>query len=117
MLDLSHLGWPFFNDQHRQFALALRSLSEQPVSQHIDHTDVERSCRSLLRTWGEAGWLRAVVPARYGGQSNSVDVQTPCLAREILSWDDSLAPCGSKKVLVAGGMMKAHDIGRFQAVE
>jgi acyl-CoA dehydrogenase len=91
MPDLSHLDWPFFSEPHRQFALALASWSEQHVGQHIDHTDVDRSCRNLVRALGEAGWLKAVVPARYGGRSDSLDVRTLCLAREILAWHDSLA--------------------------
>jgi acyl-CoA dehydrogenase len=91
MPDLSHLDWPFFSEQQRQFALALASWSEQRVSQHIDYTDVDRSCRALVRALGEAGWLRAVVPARYGGRSDSLDVRTLCLAREILAWHDGLA--------------------------
>jgi acyl-CoA dehydrogenase len=91
MPDLSHLDWPFFSEPHRQFALALASWSERHVGQHVDHTDVDRSCRNLVRALGEAGWLRAVIPARYGGRSDSLDVRTLCLAREILSWHDSLA--------------------------
>ena len=40
---------------------------------------------------GEAGWLKAVVPAAYGGLSEKLDVRTLCSAREILAWHDSLA--------------------------
>jgi acyl-CoA dehydrogenase len=35
--------------------------------------------------------LKAVVPAAYGGLSDKIDVRTLCLARETLSWYDSLA--------------------------
>lgn len=91
MPDLSHLDWPFFSEPHRQFALALASWSEQHAGQHVDHSDLDRSCRTLVRALGEAGWLGAVVPARYGGRSDRLDVRTLCLAREILAWHDSLA--------------------------
>ena len=40
---------------------------------------------------GDAGWLKAVVPAAYGGLTEKLDVRTICAAREILSWHDSLA--------------------------
>jgi acyl-CoA dehydrogenase len=91
MPDLSHLDWPFFDEPHRQFALALASWSDQHVGRHVDHSDLDGSCRTLVRALGEAGWLRPVVPARYGGRSDGLDVRTLCLAREILAWHDSLA--------------------------
>ena len=53
--------------------------------------DVDRTCRTLVRALGDAGWLKAVVPAAYGGLSERLDVRTLCLAREILAWHDSLA--------------------------
>jgi acyl-CoA dehydrogenase len=91
MLDLSHLDWPFFNDTHRRFAPALARWSEKALPPHINHSDVDRSCRSLVRELGDAGWLKAVVPAAYGGMSDRLDVRTLCLARETLAWNDSLA--------------------------
>ncbi|HJZ44636.1 MAG TPA: acyl-CoA dehydrogenase family protein [Hyphomicrobiaceae bacterium] len=91
MLDLSHLDWPFFEAPHRRFAADLADWAKREVAPHIDHADVDGSCRSLVRALGEAGWLRAVVPAAQGGLSEKLDVRTLCLAREILAWNDSLA--------------------------
>ncbi len=91
MLDLSHLDWPFFEAPHRRFASDLADWAKREVAPHIDHADVDGSCRSLVRALGEAGWLRAVVPAAQGGLSEKLDVRTLCLAREILAWNDSLA--------------------------
>jgi acyl-CoA dehydrogenase len=91
MPDLSHLAWPFFAELHRNFAPALASWAESALAPHIDHTDVDRSCRKLVRALGEAGWLKAVVPAAHGGLSEKLDVRALCLAREILAWHDSLA--------------------------
>src|SRR5512139_391400 len=88
---LAHLAWPFFDEAHRQFAAALADWADQEVGRHIDHANVNRSCRTLVRALGSAGWLRAVVPAAYGGRSEKLDVRTLCAAREILSWHDSLA--------------------------
>ena len=90
-MDLAHLEWPFFDDLHRRFAHALSAWARREVAAHIDHADTDRSCRNLVRALGEAGWLRAVVPAAYGGSSENLDVRTLCLAREILSWHESLA--------------------------
>ena len=81
----------FFDEAHRKFGPALTDWAGQKVHQHIDHADVDRSCRSLVRALGEAGWLKAVVPAAYGGLSEKLDVRTLCVARETLAWHDSLA--------------------------
>jgi acyl-CoA dehydrogenase len=91
MSDLAHLAWPFFAESHRRFAESLDRWAAREVAGHIDHRDVDRSCRNLVRALGEAGWLKAVVPAAYGGLSERLDVRTLCLAREILAWNDSLA--------------------------
>ena len=91
MLDLSHLDWPFFDDRHRRFASELAGWADRKVAPLINHADVDRCCRELVRALGEAGWLKAVVPAAYGGSSEKLDVRTLCLAREILAWNDSLA--------------------------
>lgn len=91
MTALSHLAWPFFGEQHRQFGQALMAWATREVNRHIDHADVDRSCRTLVRALGEAGWLKAVVPAAYGGLSETLDVRTLCIARESLAWHDSLA--------------------------
>jgi acyl-CoA dehydrogenase len=91
MMSLSHLDWPFFSPAHRQFAADLAAWAERTVPQHVDHGDVDRSCRAVVRSLGEAGWLQAVVPAAYGGISQKLDVRMLCLAREILAWNDSLA--------------------------
>jgi acyl-CoA dehydrogenase len=90
-MDLAHLEWPFFDAEHRRFAHELSGWAGREVANHIDHRDTDRSCRNLARALGEAGWLRAVIPAAYGGLSESIDVRMLCLGREILSWNDSLA--------------------------
>lgn len=88
---LDHLQWPFFDEPHRTFARGLVEWSAQEINKHVDHVDVDRSCHALVRALGDAGWLRAVVPATYGGLSEQIDVRRLCLAREILAWHDSLA--------------------------
>jgi acyl-CoA dehydrogenase len=91
MTDLSHLAWPFFSDAHRQFAGALQQWATNQISTLLDHADVEKTCRRLVRELGDAGWLKAVVPAAYGGLSDKIDVRRLCLAREILAWHEGLA--------------------------
>ena len=91
MGDLAHLAWPFFDEAHRRFGKELAAWARQEVHGLIDHADVDKSCRALVRALGEAGWLKAVVPAAQGGLSEKLDVRTLCLSRETLAWHDSLA--------------------------
>ena len=90
MPDLSHLDWPFFDEAHRRFAPALARWSEAAFAADIDRSDIDQRCRVLVRELGDAGWLKAVVPAAYGGTFDRLDVRTLCLAREILAWHDGL---------------------------
>jgi acyl-CoA dehydrogenase len=89
--DASFLAWPFFQDHHRDFAAGLRAWAGAEVHGNVNHRDVDGSCRRLVRAMGEAGWLRAAVPAAYGGLYPTFDVRTLCLAREILAYHDGLA--------------------------
>ena len=91
MPDLSHLDWPFFSEPHRAFGRELDAWAKAHVTPLVDHDNVDRSCKALVRALGEAGWLRAVAPAGYGGISQRLDVRMLCVAREVLAWHDSLA--------------------------
>jgi acyl-CoA dehydrogenase len=91
MIDLAHLEWPFFDDTHRRFAGDLACWADREVPAQLDHAHLDRTCRDLVRSLGNAGWLKAVVPAAYGGLFERIDVRTLCLGREILAWHDSLA--------------------------
>jgi acyl-CoA dehydrogenase len=89
--DASFLTWPFFEEHHRGFAASLRDWAAREVHPHVDHHDVDGSCRRLVRALGEGGWLRVAVPAAYGGLFPSFDVRSLCLARETLAYQDGLA--------------------------
>ena len=69
MPPLAHLVWPFFGEEHRRFGAGLADWAAKEVGQYIDHANVDQSCRALVRALGDAGWLKAVVPAAYGGLS------------------------------------------------
>ncbi len=91
MIDSSFLSWPFFEDRHRRFAGELEAWASHAIQGLVDHEDVDASCRRLVRTLGQAGWLRAAVPLAYGGLYPGFDVRTLCLARETLAYQDGLA--------------------------
>lgn len=84
------LAWPFFEDHHRGFAAALAGWADAALPA-LPHDDIEAACRARVRALGEAGFLKAVVPAAQGGLHPQLDVRTLCLAREILAFRDGLA--------------------------
>src|SRR5688500_16177372 len=93
MPEPSHLSWPSFAEAHRTFARELGvwaagSLAGVPEP---EGAEVDARCRALVRAMGDAGWLRAVVPAGFGGTNERLDVRTLCLARETLAAADPLA--------------------------
>jgi acyl-CoA dehydrogenase len=84
------LNWPFFDDGHRRFAADLMRWADATLPL-LTHDDVDAACRARVRALGEAGFLKAAVPAEHGGLHHALDVRTLCLAREILAARDGLA--------------------------
>jgi acyl-CoA dehydrogenase len=85
------LDWPFFEAHHRDFAERLSTWADAHPAPACRMTMSTRACRARVKTLGEAGFLRAAVPADYGGLHAALDVRTLCLAREILAARDGLA--------------------------
>ena len=92
MPDSTFLTWPFFDDSHRAFARDFAEWSERTLpTVGINHDDIDGSCRRLVRSYGDAGWLRHAVPGIRGDRPGELDVRTLCLARDILARHDGLA--------------------------
>ncbi len=96
MADKSFLGWPFFDDGHRELARAYEHWTERALAPLLEGADddldaVYRCVQRLVRELGDAGLLRACVPARYGGLRDSVDARSLCIARETLGRASGLA--------------------------
>jgi acyl-CoA dehydrogenase len=89
------LDWPFLADSHRAHASALVAWADMtlPGLPHDTTTTagLDAACRARVRALGEAGFLRACVPAAHGGLSPALDIRTLCLTREILAARDGLA--------------------------
>lgn len=90
MADRSFLSWPFFDDGHRRLADELDRWAARGLSA-AHPGDLDAACRDIARRLGEAGWLRAVVPGRFGGVRENVDVRSLCLIRETLARHAPLA--------------------------
>ncbi|WP_294225927.1 acyl-CoA dehydrogenase family protein [uncultured Shimia sp.] len=85
MADQTFLDWPFFEETHRACAAELEAWAEGALAS-VDHADVDDSCRDLVTSLGEAGFLQATA-----SEEGALDVRTLCLSREILARHDGLA--------------------------
>lgn len=91
MPDRTFLDWPFFDEPHRRLATDLRSWCEKELADHHEGADLDAETKRLVRTLGQAGWLRYTVPKAYGGAYDALDVRSLCLCRETLSYHSGLA--------------------------
>ena len=88
MPDKTFLSWPFFKDRHRQLAADLDVWASANLS-GIDHRNIDGTCRTLVATLGEDGWLKhSAIDPQSGGK---LDVRALCLIRETLARHDGLA--------------------------
>jgi acyl-CoA dehydrogenase len=89
MPDTSFLGWPFFEDSHREIARDLDAWCEReiaPLEGHEDQ-DLDGTCREIVRRLGAGGWLRHAV----SGDGERLDVRSLCLIRETLGRHSGIA--------------------------
>lgn len=82
---------PFFADEHRKLACDLEKWTGKEIPQLDEAGDVDGSCRNILRRLAAAGWLKYVVPRRFGGVNDRFDLRSICIIRECLARDSGLA--------------------------
>jgi len=83
-----HLDWPFFGPEHRAVAERLDSFAGSGALSQVDHHDVDKACRQLVKMLGETGLLGLATGQAGRG---AIDSRSVCLARETLAWHDGLA--------------------------
>jgi acyl-CoA dehydrogenase len=87
MVDTSYLGWPFFEDRHRDLARRIRDAALD-YGKLADNGDVETATVALVRRLGADGWLEHAVP---GAKGAALDVRSICIIRESLAYASGLA--------------------------
>jgi len=92
MPDRTFLAWPFFDEAHRTLVSELDAWVEREVLPRAHRLkDVDQATKDLVKRLGGGGWLRYVVPARFGGLRDRLDVRSLCLIRESLARAHGLA--------------------------
>ena len=109
MSDKTYLDWPFFEDAHRTLAREIDQWAGKRLAHPGHETDVDATCRRLVRDLGRAGWLKYCVPAAYGGAREHIDSRSLCILRDTLARHDGLADfafamqgLGSGAISIAG---------------
>jgi acyl-CoA dehydrogenase len=109
MSDATYLRWPFFEDSHRELSVGVEVWASQELGDVRDNsTDVDGTCRDLVRRLGRAGWLRHCVTAEFGGVGSGLDVRSICLIREILARHDALADFAFAMQGLGSGAISLH---------
>jgi acyl-CoA dehydrogenase len=86
---LSHLGWPFFEQQHSRLAAGASQWAHEALGAWTHAPDADAVCRRLVREMGAAGWLASAVP-REGTGAEQLDLRSICILREIFAFHGGL---------------------------
>lgn len=90
MTDRSFLDWPFFEQKHKQLAIALDEWAHKQLTE-TETGDVDAACRHLLAQLAEAEWLHYATPSPDFKGNKPLDVRTICLIRDTLARYSGLA--------------------------
>lgn len=91
MLAGSDPRWPFFERWHRQLREEVEVWARRHIKPEAD-ADPGSATRQLVRSMGEAGWLRYTVAGTdCGGASSRLEARALCLIRETLAYHHALA--------------------------
>ena len=86
MADRSFLGWPFFEERHRELAAKLEAWAAEEVGAAHGRDSIDNQCRELVEALGKGGWLKHAA-----AEDGTLDVRTLCLIRETLARHSGLA--------------------------
>jgi len=90
MADRTYLGWPFFEEAHRDLQRDVEAWRNQHLGSH-DDADPFAACRAYVAALGKAGWLKYAVPRADLVARGTLDVRSLCLIRETLGYASGLA--------------------------
>jgi len=93
MPDATFLSWPFFAAAHRELARDLDAWCHHEIAPLAgqEDSDLDGTCREIVRRLGAGGWLRHAVPEEAAGGDGALDVRALCLIRETLGRHSGIA--------------------------
>jgi len=103
MADTTYLDWPFFEPRHAELARALDAWATDNIP-HGHGPDVDAECKALVKSLGQAGWLRHAV----GESSQTMDARAICLIRETLARHSGLADFAFAMQGLGSGAISLH---------
>ena len=103
MSDTTYLDWPFFEPRHAELARALDAWATENIP-HGHGPDVDAECKALVKSLGEAGWLRHAV----GESSQTMDARAICVIRETLARHSGLADFAFAMQGLGSGAISLH---------
>ncbi len=103
MADTTYLDWPFFEPRHAELARALDAWATENIP-HGHGPDVDAECKALVKSLGQAGWLRHAV----GESSQTMDARAICLIRETLARHSGLADFAFAMQGLGSGAISLH---------
>ena len=103
MSDTTYLDWPFFEPRHAELARALDAWATENIP-HGHGPDVDAECKALVKSLGQAGWLRHAV----GESSQTMDARAICLIRETLARHSGLADFAFAMQGLGSGAISLH---------
>lgn len=116
MADRSFYQWPFFEHAHHELARDVDEWAAREIPPLTeDESDVDATCRTLVRRLGERGWLRYAVPTEYGGAHEPLDVRALCLIRETLARWSGLADFAFAMQGLGGGPLALFGSAELKA--
>lgn len=92
MPDTSFLSWPFFAASHRELARDLDAWCHREIAplEGQEDSDLDGTCREIVRRLGAGGWLCHAVPEE-SSDAGALDVRALCLIRETLGRHSGIA--------------------------
>jgi acyl-CoA dehydrogenase len=91
MPDTTFLSWPFFAAPHRALARDLDAWCHREIAplEGQEDSDLDGTCREIVRRLGAGGWLRHAIPE--DTEDGALDVRALCLIRETLGRHSGIA--------------------------
>ena len=108
MNSASHLAWPFFDAQHRDFKAQLQTWTQKQFGNMHGHDEsrdaIDKECVSLVKALGQGGWLKPAIAGKaHGGKAELLICSPQATIRSCMNCGTTSVPMG--KTYLPAGLM------------